>query len=80
MRYFYPINQYLPNWMLDHLVLPVFDPHVYAFVFLAIEVFFSLIFALFVIVLLYDQIRSIRYDLTYVEFLKQYRINTREVG
>ena len=58
--------------MLDHLFLPVFDPHVYAFVFLAIEVFFSLIFALFVIVLLYDQIRSIRYDLTYVEFLKQY--------
>ena len=80
MRYFYPINQYLPNWMLDHLFLPVFDPHVYAFVFLAIEVFFSLIFALFVIVLLYDQIRSIRYDLTYVEFLKQYRINTGEVG
>lgn len=29
--------------------------------------------------LLWDQINVIRYDLSYVEYLKQYRVNTLEV-
>lgn len=66
--------------MLDHLIIPVFHARVVPYVFLFIEVVVSFVFAIFVIFLLYDQVRSIRYDLTYVEYLKQYHIKTAEVG
>ena len=44
-----------------------------------IEVFSSLCFSIFSLLLLWDQINAIRYDLSYVEYLKQYRVNTLEV-
>lgn len=44
-----------------------------------IEVFSSLCFSIFSLLLLWDQINMIRYDLSYVEYLKQYRVNTLEV-
>lgn len=44
-----------------------------------IEVFSSLCFSIFSLMLLWDQVNVIRYDLSYVEYLKQYRVNTLEV-
>ena len=45
---------------------------------MGLEVFFSLIFAIFVVFLFVDQVQAIRYDLTYVEYLKQYHYSTVE--
>ena len=44
-----------------------------------VEVLTSLCFSIFSFMLLLDQIHAIRYDLSYVEYLKQYRVNTLEV-
>ena len=66
--------------MLNHLVLPIVTgPGVY-YLFLIVEVFLSLIVAVFVLVMMVDQFRAIRYDLTYVEYLKRYHVKTAEVG
>lgn len=78
-RDLYPLNQYLPSWFANHIFLPIFDTDILLDILTVIEVFFSLLFAVFVLVLLIDQIKAIRYDLTYVEYLKSYRVNTLEV-
>lgn len=65
--------------MLDHLVIPIFRSYAIPYVFLLFEVFLSMLFGVFAFIMLYDQIRSIRYDLTFVEYLKQYHIKTDEV-
>lgn len=76
----YPLNQYLPNWVLSHVRLPFFDDEIVPLIFLCTEVFFSLLFAVFTVILFIDQIRAIRYDMTYVEYLKQYNVKTMEVA
>lgn len=35
---------------------------------------------MFTVILFIDQIRAIRYDMTYVEYLKQYNVKTMEVA
>ena len=49
-------------------------------VLVVIEVFFSVLFAIFSLVLLYNQYSAILYDRTYVEYLKAYNVETMEVG
>ena len=78
-RDLYPLNEYLPSWIANHIFLPFFDTDIVLDVLTIIEVFFSSIFAVFVLFLLFDQIKAIRYDLTYVEYLKSYRVHTLEV-
>ena len=39
----------------------------------------SLLFAIFTVFLFIDQINAIRYDMTYVEYLKEYNVKTLEV-
>jgi len=73
------LNEYLPSWIANHIFLPFFDKDIVLDVLTIIEVFFSSIFAVFVLFLLFDQIKAIRYDLTYVEYLKSYRVHTLEV-
>lgn len=76
----YPLNQYLPKWFSHHIFLPVFDSDILPEVLIILEVFFSLLFAIFVLILLYNQYTTIRYDCTYVEYLKSMHVNTMEVG
>ena len=78
-RDLYPLNEYLPSWIANHIFLPFFDTDIVLDVLTIIEVFFSSIFAVFVLFILFDQIKAIRYDLTYVEYLKSYRVHTLEV-
>ena len=66
--------------MLDHLYYFSFNFQILPYVILFVEVAFSFIIAILMLFLLYDQIRCIRYNLTYVEYLKQYNIKTNEVG
>ena len=44
------------------------------------EVLLSIVFAIFSVLLFVDQIKAIRYDLSYVEYLKQYKVRTMEVS
>ena len=74
-----PLNHYLPLWFQNHIFVPLFDSSILLEVLTIIEVFFSLLFSVFVLFLLYDQFNTIRYDLTYVEYLKSYRVHTMEV-
>ena len=75
----YPFNRVLPNWLLTRLRLPLFDDELVPLLFLCIEVLLSLLFAIFTIFLFIDQINAIRYDMTYVEYLKEYNVKTLEV-
>ena len=79
MRDLYPFNRVLPNWLLTRLRLPLFDDELVPLLFLCIEVLLSLLFAIFTIFLFIDQINAIRYDMTYVEYLKEYNVKTLEV-
>ena len=74
-----PFNEFIPSWIANHIFLPFFDADILLDILTIIEVFFSSIFAVFVLFLLFDQIKAIRYDLTYVEYLKSYRVHTLEV-
>lgn len=74
-----PLNRFLPLWFQNHIFVPLFDSSILLEVLTIIEVFFSLLFSVFVLFLLYDQVNAIRYDLTYVEYLKSYRVHTMEV-
>ena len=76
----YPLNQYLPSWFADHIFLFTFDSDIIVEVLVIIEVFFSLLFAIFSLVLLYSQYNTIRFDCSYVEYLKAYHVETMEVG
>ncbi|OAO17943.1 palmitoyltransferase [Blastocystis sp. ATCC 50177/Nand II] len=74
----YPFNRVLPNWLLTRLRLPLFDDELVPLLFLCIEVLLSLLFAIFTVFLFIDQINAIRYDMTYVEYLKEYNVKTLE--
>ena len=69
----------MPNWLLTRLRLPLFDDELVPLLFLCIEVLLSLLFAIFTLFLFIDQINAIRYDMTYVEYLKEYNVKTLEV-
>ena len=76
----YPLNQYLPSWFANHIFLITFDSEIIVEVLVMIEVFSSVLFAIFSLVLLYNQYTTIRFDCSYVEYLKVYHVKTMEVG
>lgn len=76
----FPSKSLVSSWIGNYILIPCADRSVIYLLIVAFEVLLSIVFAIFSVFLFVDQIKAIRYDLSYVEYLKQYKVRTMEVG